>query len=132
VTIEELIKSLPNGLHDANLKSISVDFMERTIKMQIDLWVGDLSKKSEELREAYKSTKLLITGFDFCVFDVPDGRYLSSLDIGLTIDAGPGQPSTSPIELPPIPAGSFLFWIWVEEWNGFIRISAKDIQNIWI
>jgi hypothetical protein len=43
----------------------------------------------------------------------------------LWIDAGPGQPSKSVVQLPELPPDWFLHWFFVNEWNGFIRVAAR-------
>jgi hypothetical protein len=49
----------------------------------------------------------------------------------LWIDGGEGQPSTSAIELPPLPKDSFLWWFFVNEWSSFIRLAALQATFRW-
>ena len=45
-----------------------------------------------------------------------------------TIDAGDGEPATSPLALPPVPPDAFLSWIFVHQQNTFLRVVARDVR----
>lgn len=120
MSIENILKKLPNGFHDAKMNSINIDYISRTVIIAVDIFV-----------ETYKSSQLIISDFEFCIIDVPDKNYPFFKKAALTIDIGIGQPSTDPIILPGHKKENFLMWIWVEEWNSFIRISANQADLKW-
>ena len=64
MTIDELDAFLPNGLHDAKLGKVAIDFTERTVRLDLNIWVGD-----EEKREAYRSAEVTLSGLLFWVSD---------------------------------------------------------------
>lgn len=45
--LNEIQINLPNGLHDAEINSISLNYVERTIIFDLMLWVGDLESRDE-------------------------------------------------------------------------------------
>jgi hypothetical protein len=52
VTLEELENTLPNGLHDAEVRRITVDYERRKVTLEVAVWVGDMDEPAER-REAY-------------------------------------------------------------------------------
>jgi hypothetical protein len=52
--LEELEKTLPNGLHDSKVSRIVVDYQQRKLTLDLDVWTGDMTNDRPELREAYK------------------------------------------------------------------------------
>ena len=48
--IEELENTLPNGLHDAEVRRITVDYERRKVTLEVAVWVGD---EPPERRESY-------------------------------------------------------------------------------
>lgn len=126
MTFDELLDELPNALHDAALSKIEVSYSEReaAFHMTVDVtedgsagWVRDL--------------KVTLTGVALFVIDPPDPRYPSNQAKPLWIDAGSGQPSTSEVTLPDLSAGTTLNWIYVNEWNSFIRFATEGCRYEW-
>ena len=73
--LEELEKTLSNGLHDSKVSRIVVDYRQRKLTLDLDVWTGDMTNDSPELREAYKRGHILISGLLFAVTEPPDPRY---------------------------------------------------------
>ena len=126
--MDDVERLLPNGFHDAILRRLSVDYEARVLRLEIELWIGDMNK---ERCEIYRPGRVTVTGLGFLVIDNPrsgDGPISGAL----TIDGGAGQPATSVIALPPLPSGAFLYWLFVNEWNGFIRFAGQSAELEWI
>jgi hypothetical protein len=126
MTFEEFINELPNGLHDASLSGLTISYSAREVVAEISVNVTDNEPEQRERR-----LRLTLRGVAFLVMDPPDARYPFNEAQTLTIDAGPGQPSTSEITLPPIPANAALAWIYVYQWNSFIRFAAEEATYEW-
>ncbi|GAC1469168.1 MAG: hypothetical protein PVSMB1_17740 [Gemmatimonadaceae bacterium] len=97
---------LPNGFHDGVLRRLSVDYAQATMCLEVDFWIGTME---DEDREVYRLGRVTISGLEFLAIDSPHatvGPHIGEL----IVDGGPGQPSTSPVLLPPLGAGSFLYW----------------------
>ena len=125
VTLEELEASLPNGLHDAELLTLQVDYAryEAVIDVNVDVSVG-------EAEDIYRPARLMFSGIQFVAIDPPTVR---PRNVGLSIiGAGAGQPSTAPTSIPEIPSDCFLCWIFVVNWNSFIRIAARNVAHQWL
>jgi hypothetical protein len=129
MTIDELDALLPNGLHDAKLESVAIDFGARTARLDLDIWVGD-----DEEREAYRRAQITLSGLLFWVSEPPDPLYPFSSPRAMWIDAGPLTdkiPEKQPA-LPPIPQAAFANWIFVRDWNSFIYVAAIDSSLTWL
>jgi hypothetical protein len=44
MTLEEVDSSLPNGLHDARIQSVSMDYERRVLRMGLSVWIGTLEE----------------------------------------------------------------------------------------
>jgi hypothetical protein len=129
MTIDELDALLPNGLHDAKLERVAIDFGDRTARLDLDIWVGD-----DEEREAHRRAQMTLSGLVFWVSEPPDPRYPFLSPGPESIDAGPLTdkiPEKQPA-LPPVPQGAFANWIFVRDWNAFIYVAAKDASLTWL
>jgi hypothetical protein len=124
-TIEQIESSLPNGFHDALLLRLSIDYRIGEAVIGIDVVVND-----ERIPE-YREGLLRISGVHFLVVDAPGPVILNSPRQS-RIDAGPGHPSRSTINLPSVPSGHFLHWFFVNDWNAFIRVAARDATFEWV
>jgi len=74
MTLEELENTLPNGLHDADVHRIAIDYAERRVTFDLAVWVGKMEDPPER-REAYKSGRIEVSGLLFIVMEPPDPKY---------------------------------------------------------
>src|SRR5579864_1916630 len=84
MTLEELENTLPNGLHDADVHRIAIDYAERRVTFDLAVWVGNLDDPPER-REAYQIGRIEISGLLFIVMEPPDPKYPFSKP-SITID----------------------------------------------
>jgi hypothetical protein len=134
MTLDEVANSLPNGFHDAEVRSFFVDYRAREAKFELDIWVGDLSSKDPVIREAYQSVELTLVGLVFHVVEPPDSRYPYRENDHLTIDIGEMHDLSKPpsMKLPPVPDGAFATWMFVLQWNSFMYFAAREARLVWL
>lgn len=130
MNLEELENTLPNGLHDAEVQRITVDYRLRVVTLEVAVWVGQMDDPPER-REAYKNGRVEISGLLFAVMEPPNPTYPFS-NAQLTIDGCDMQKNLPSELVKSLPAGAFLRSLWVNEWNAFIHIAAKDAQISWL
>jgi hypothetical protein len=128
MTLEELEK-LPNGLHDADVEGITVDYAQRKVIFDLAVWVGR-TEDTPERREAFKKERMEISGLLFLVME-PRTQNTHSRH-GLTIDGCDMSKNNSGKLLESLPADSFLRSLWVNEWNVFIHIAANSAALVWV
>jgi hypothetical protein len=127
--MDEVERLLPNGFHDALLRRLSVDYEASVLRLEIEFWIGDMA--DEERREIYRPGRVTVTGLGFLIIDNPckgDGPFTGKL----WIDGGAGDPETSAVPLPPPESGAFRYWLFVDEWNGFIRFAGRSAGLEWL
>lgn len=132
MTIDEIEKKLPNGLHDASLEKIQIDYVRQEAKFEIGVNIGTPQDKSEKRRIGI----LRLDGLQFCVIDPPDPKYPFQDAKGLwLVDSGPIEDLKSEnlqkklIEH--LPKGAFIRWFFINDWNAFIYIAALDAHFEW-
>jgi hypothetical protein len=129
MTLEEVQQSLPNGLHDARIISITLDYVQREATFELDISFTDADKKGPEI---YQSATLCLRPFFYCIIEAPDPKYPFADDKPLWIDAGCDKlENAESIRLPePLPKGAFTCWFFVKNWNSFVHIAALDAEIV--
>jgi hypothetical protein len=129
MTLKEIEQTLPNGFHDSELSNLCIDYITRTLKMNISVWIGDMEKDGDE-REKYRGASIELSGLQFCVLGTPDERYEFASSKPLRVDMG--SPKEKPYLPTNIPKEAFIESFFVNEWNSFIHIAALNAKLIWI
>jgi hypothetical protein len=129
MTLEELENTLPNGLHDAEVRQISVDYEQRNLAIDVAIWVGKMTDSSET-REAYRKGRIEISGLLFLVMEPPDARYPFAKG-NLRIDGCDLSKNVERKLLDSLPSDAFFRSLWVSDWNAFIHIAATEAQISW-
>jgi hypothetical protein len=75
MTIAEVEVSLPNGFHDALLHSYSVNLVQRTAELSMEISVGSPEATTPEERDAYRFAVLTLQEVEHFIVDPPDPRY---------------------------------------------------------
>jgi hypothetical protein len=117
------------------IHSIQLDYVNREAIIKLDVWVGDLNSGDENLRDKYQSGQLILSDLLYCVIEPPDNTYQYHKASPLWVDAGPIEKlSTNPsVPLPsPIPADSFGYYFYVQDWNAGFYIAAKSALLKWV
>jgi len=67
--LEELDETLPNGLHDARIKSLTHDYEKATVKLEVEILVG-LPDNSPQNRSRYRDAEIVFSRVIFCTIDL--------------------------------------------------------------
>ena len=128
-SLGEIAATLPNGFHDAEVRSCSLDFQERTASFELNLWVGDMEASPEE-RELYRPARLVIAGLVFCHFETPSPDYPFAEPAPLRID--PADPDPEHPLAGVLPKNSFGARFFVSNWNAFIHFAGREANLAWV
>jgi hypothetical protein len=130
VTLDELSRSLPNGLHDAEIFNVALDYVARTARLGLNVWIGRMDAPAGPEREKHRRGEIELTGLLSCAIDLPD----FGLHYGHFADPGPVTTGgVSSVESPsPIPQGAFEAKLFIDEWNSFIHVAATGASLTWI
>jgi len=132
VSFERAIDILPNGLHDAELVTLNVDYARAEVTLCVNADISSPEDPPGSLAPRYRRARLRFRGLQFIVIDPPHHPDCDGLKGLSTIAAGEGQPDRAPVVLPPLMPGAFLCWIYVGHQNAFIRIAARSVSVEWI
>lgn len=130
MTLDQLEHTLPNGLRDAELLGICVDYFQRRLTLTLDFFVGDLGGPIEK-REAYRKGRIEISGLRFFVIEPPNANYPYSASTPSRIDVCDMSKNLDETLLKSLPVGTFVTSIWVNNWNGFAHIAAVNAELVW-
>ena len=130
MTLEELENSLPNGFHDAEIQRICIDYQQRTMTVDMDVFVGDVDAPMEK-REAYREGSLVISGLQFATVEPPDARYPFSAPGASRIDACDMTKNLNPSLLQVLPEHSFVRSFFVNDWNAFVHVAGLGAEIQW-
>lgn len=128
-TLTDLVRALPNGLHDAELRTLSVDLGQGSLVMNLNVWVGDMDDASR--REAYRPAKLILHGVRYFVIDPPGPGAAWLPRSSIRIDVGFEPPRRAVSSSPEPPPGAFAFWLFLDELNSFMHTIAEGATLEW-
>jgi hypothetical protein len=125
---DALLHTLPNGLHDADLRSIAVDFAAATVTCVVDVDLSDPDVPASEGRS--RPARLVFHEVSHVTIDAP-GLPSDRLQ-PVWIDAGSGQPTGATRPEVHAPDGGFLAWLYLASVEGFVRIGARSASLAWL
>jgi hypothetical protein len=130
VTLEELEDSLPNGLHDAEIQRVCIDYQQRTMTIDMSVFVGDIAAPPEK-REAYRDGSLVISGLQFATIEPPDARYPFSTPGTLRVDTCDMKKNLDPSLVQALPKDAFVRTFFVDDWNAFVHVAGLGAEIQW-
>jgi hypothetical protein len=123
MTIEELEETLPNGFHDSQIVSISVNFLVGTCCIELDVDHDDPDP------DVFKRMKLQLKDVSLVAIEPPDPKI--DLSTKETVWAS-GHPTSEKI-LPALdsyrksaPPNTFFYSFFLHELNCHIHLGAKE------
>jgi len=128
MTLDEIDSGLPNGFHDAEVSKLAVDFLQKTMTLDLDLWIGSMSMPLNAGRETYRTAKLELRNLAYFAVEPPDPKYPYAKPGAIKIDLCEVEDGSS---LPAIQLGMFASRFFVNEWNAFIIVSALEAVLTW-
>ena len=132
MTFKEIEQELPNGFHDAAIRSVSVDFVSRSVLIEMDLHVGVAGDPDPE---RYRPGTLAVISPYLFFIEPPDPRYQfvpsgSPLNVdGDSVKAG--QCPEMDRLLPALPQGATAYRFFLEEWNSFLYLAGGSVTFSW-
>lgn len=130
MTMEELSRRLPNGLHDAYLLGLSVDYATGILRLELKLDVAnDEINHAGGEDDGFRVGTVLIRGLAYFVIDAPppiapgDASRLSYID---GIETREWQIDGS--NLPPVCDGVFRYSIFMGDWNSYMHFAGTSAE----
>ena len=132
MTFQELEQKLPNGFHDAAIREIRLDFMGRSVEIEIDLLMGGPDEPDPEL---CRVGKLRISPAYLFFIEPPDPHYSfvpngSSFKVdGDSVKVG--QNAEADRLLPMLPQNATTYRFFLEKWNAFLYLAGGGVEFSW-
>ena len=130
MTLEELDNSLPEGLHDAQIRSYRRDFESATLILFAKV-VVDLSQENKS-QLIYRDGEIIFHGVQYVVSEFP-GAASTFRDAGCVwFSFSRTEPAIISEELRSVLAPDILrYSLFVFEWHSSIHIAAREISFTW-
>jgi len=118
----QLAETLPNGLHDAQLRRLSVDYVERTAVLELEIWVDD----TDVFLELYRPARIVLKGLAYFAIQPPDAGYPFREAGVVTIDLSAPETFVSGRE------SDSAFRLFISQSNSFIDADADAAELEWL
>lgn len=130
MNLEDLAAELPNGFHDAVLRTFSSDLEAGRAEFILDVWIGDLHSSETAERERRSRARLELLGLVYLRCDDSEKRHPGPEGSPLQIDACAANDDAELARQ--VPAGGFAGRFFVTEWNASIHFAAVEARLTWL
>jgi hypothetical protein len=132
MTFEEIDQKLPNGFHDAEIRKIGMDFVNRSIVMGMNLHAG---VPGDPDPERYRPGTLRVVSPYLFFIEPPDPRYQFVLD-GSPLNASGnsvrvGQSVEVDRLLAVLPPNATVYLFFLDDWNSSIYLAGASVDFSW-
>lgn len=131
MTLEELDEQLPNGLHDAKLRSIMHNYEIATLTIHVEILTG-LPDNPPSARFAYRDAVISFSNVLLCHIEQPENERIVGVRGSVWFRYWRTEPG---ILLPKLsdrfPADAFSYTLYILEWESSIHIVASDVSFSW-
>lgn len=133
MTLTELSRTLPHGFHDAQLHSMSVDYISRQAELHFGIFVGLAPLTAEgdnTFRIIYQRACVKLSGVQYLIAGPPQDAY--DPDSAPMVTSEGEGPLTDSAKLPDLEqASAFRYWFWVSQWQSPVYVAATDARLEW-
>ena len=132
MTFQELEQKLPNGFHDASIRKIQLDFMGRSVEIEMDILMAGPDDPDPEL---CRVGKLRVAPAYLLFIEPPDPRYSFIPDgVSSKVDGDSvkvGQSAEVDRLLPTLPKNATTYRFFLEKWNAFLYLAGAGVEFSW-
>lgn len=131
MTLEEIEKDLPNGLHDAKLRSLMHNYDSGTLILHIEVLTG-LPENSISERSTYRDALISFSDVLLCYVEQPENERIIGVRGSVSFQFWRTESGTFPSNFTDrFPAGALLYTLYIHEWESSIHIVAGDVNYSW-
>jgi hypothetical protein len=129
MTFDELDRRFPNGLDDAEITALTLDYEEHVATVKLRLRTN-LPESPD--RDVYARAVLTVREIYYVSIEPPDAdRLFGPKRKRITVDGLPEDAHDFPLFeqiKPKLPTGAFCCRFFVHDWNSFIHIGAAGVD----
>jgi hypothetical protein len=131
MTLEEIEKVLPSGLHDAKLRSLTHDYDLGTLILHVEVLTG-LPEDPISVRSAYRDALISFSDVFLCRIEQPENERMIGVRGSVWFQFWRTKSGTLPSKLSDrFPTNALLYTLYVNEWESSIHIVAGDVSFSW-
>ena len=131
MTLEDIEKSLPNGLHDAVILELVRDYEHALVKLKIEVLI-ELPEGTDKKATRYRAAEILFSGVPLCTVEVPDPKSAYRHPGCIWFSFSKMSDGVWPEEIgQSLPPGTLLYSLFILDWWSHIHIAAKDVTFSW-
>ena len=132
MTFREIEQNLPNGFHDSAIRGISVDFVNLSISIAVDLHA---SVEGDSDPERYRPGTLKVICPYLFFLDPPDPSY-PFVPRGAPVNASSfpvrqGENAKVDALLQRIPPEATAFAFFLDDWNSYLYVAGSSVEFSW-
>ena len=131
MTLEDIERSLPNGFHDAQIQTMTRDYVGAELIMKVLILIG-LPGQPRPERDRYRTGEIVFRRVYFCSVELPqpDSPFLHPGNVWFSYERTPRDllPDGLATMLPP---GTQCYSLFVRDWFSHIHVAAQDVSFSW-
>jgi hypothetical protein len=131
MTLEELDQILPQGLHDAQIRTMTHDYERATVNLGVSIVVGSPGEPiSNRLR--YRNGEILIHRVHFFAPEIPHPESAFRSPGSICFQVYPMEVGVLPDEMASaFPPNTLCYSLFILDWDSSIHIAAGDVSFSW-
>ncbi len=131
MTIEQIEDLLPNGLHDAQIQALALDYEQMRLVLKVLVLVG-LPDQPYPDCERYRAGEILFEGVQFCSVEYPQTVSAFQHPGALWFSYGRTSPEQIPAGVRDIlPPGTQCYSLFIHKWLSHFHIAAAEVSFSW-
>jgi len=131
MTFEELDEQLPNGLHDAKLRSLTHNYDTGVLTIYVEILTG-LPDNPPSTRFGYRDAVISFSNIFLCHIEQPENDRIVGVRGSVWFRYGRTEPGTlSPKLSDRFPNDALSYTLYILEWESSIHIVATAMSFSW-
>jgi len=131
MTLEELDDTLPNGLHDAQIKAMTHDYEQAIVKLEVAILVG-LPDDAPLDRYRYRNGEIFFHRVLFCTVETPENERILGHPGSIWFKFCRMEPRVLQEKIVKVLAPDVLCYsLYILDWVSEIHIAAGDVSFSW-
>ena len=128
MTLEQLEERLPNGLHDAKIRSITHIYETGALIVCVEILTG-LPDDPPTIRSAYRDAVISFTDVSLCHIEQPENERIIGAKGGVWFKYSRTEPGIWPLKLSErFPVEAISYTLYILDWESSIHIVASDLN----
>jgi hypothetical protein len=131
MTLEDLDQTLPNGLHDAQIRAMTHDYVRGVVTLAVRILVG-LPDDPPQERSRYRDGEIQFQKVLFCAVGAPNNERILGHPGSIWFNFCRTEPGVLPENLvKTLTPETLCYSLYIFEWESEIHIAAADVSFSW-